>query len=105
MLATAVDAPKTKALKNGAKVAVSLISDSKASKVLLIRGTVRTDTVEGIGRQPPRREQRGGTGRTCQELCAHANDAHGLGCPVRNDSIRDVKGVPAWNKNACPASG
>ena len=48
VLATATDAPKTKALRTGAKVAVSIESDALAQKVLLIRGTVRTDTVDGI---------------------------------------------------------
>src|SRR4029077_14835939 len=28
-----------------------------------------------------------------------------LGCPVRNESTRDAKGVPSWNRNPCPASG
>jgi len=48
VLATAVDSPKTKALTDGAKVAVSIDSDANASEVLLIRGTVRTDTVQGV---------------------------------------------------------
>ena len=48
VLATATDAPKTKVLKNGSKVAVSIDPDSSPPKILLIRGTVRTDTVEGI---------------------------------------------------------
>ena len=48
VLATATDAPKTKVLKNGSKVAVSIEHDSSPPKILLIRGTVRTDTVEGI---------------------------------------------------------
>jgi len=42
---------------------------------------------------------------TGHQIRAHARDAYGLGCPVRNDSIRAVKGVPSWNRNACPASG
>lgn len=48
VLATPVDAPKTKVLKNGSKVAVSIDHDSPPPKILLIRGTVHTDTVEGI---------------------------------------------------------
>src|SRR5437763_9391995 len=48
VLATATDAPKTKVLKNGSKVAVSIDRDSSPPKILLIRGTVRIDTVEGI---------------------------------------------------------
>ena len=48
VMATATDAPKTKVLTNGAKVAVSIERDYAASKILLIRGTVRVDTVEGI---------------------------------------------------------
>ena len=48
VLATATDAPKTKVLKNGSKVAVSIDQDSSPPKILLIRGTVRVDTVEGI---------------------------------------------------------
>ena len=48
VLATATDAPKTRVLTDGSKVAVSIDLDFSASKTLLIRGTVRTDTVEGI---------------------------------------------------------
>ncbi len=48
VMATATDAPKTKVLKDGSKVAVSIDRDSWPPKVLLIRGTVRVDTVEGI---------------------------------------------------------
>ncbi len=48
VVATATDAPKTKVLTDGSKVAVSIDSDFAASKILLIRGTVRADTVEGI---------------------------------------------------------
>jgi pyridoxamine 5'-phosphate oxidase-like protein len=48
VLATATDAPKTKVLKPGSKVAVTIDSNSRPPKVLLIRGTVRVDTVEGI---------------------------------------------------------
>jgi hypothetical protein len=48
VMATAADAPKTKVLTSGSKVAVSIDRDFSASKILLIRGTVRADTVEGI---------------------------------------------------------
>jgi hypothetical protein len=48
VLATATDAPKTKVLRTGARVAVSIESDALAQKVLQIRGTVRTDTLDGI---------------------------------------------------------
>ncbi len=48
VLATAADAPKTKVLTNGSKVAVSIEHDSSPPKILQIRGTVHTDTVEGI---------------------------------------------------------
>jgi hypothetical protein len=48
VLATATDAPKTKVLRTGAKVAVSIDSDAFPPQVLLVRGTIRTDTVEGI---------------------------------------------------------
>jgi hypothetical protein len=48
VLGTFPDAPKMRALRNGAKVAVSIDSDTMPYKVLLIRGTVRIDTVDGI---------------------------------------------------------
>jgi hypothetical protein len=48
VLATATDAPKTKVLTNGSKVAVSIDHNSTPPKILSIRGTVRTDTVEGL---------------------------------------------------------
>ena len=48
VLATATDAPKTKVLKTGSKVALTIDSNAMPPKVLLIRGTVRIDTVEGI---------------------------------------------------------
>ena len=48
VMATAMDDPKTKVLTNGSKVAVSIDRDFLASNILLIRGTVRVDTVEGI---------------------------------------------------------
>ena len=48
VLATAPDSPKTKALKPGSRVAVTIDTDTRPPKILLIRGTVRVDTVEGI---------------------------------------------------------
>jgi hypothetical protein len=48
VMATAADAPKTKVLTNGSQVAVSIDRDFSASQILLIRGTVRANTVEGI---------------------------------------------------------
>jgi Pyridoxamine 5'-phosphate oxidase len=59
VMTTATDAPKTKVLTTGSKVAVSIEHDSSPPKILLIRGTVRTDTVEGIdpGRAAKIRQQ------------------------------------------------
>jgi hypothetical protein len=37
-----------KALRDGAKVALTIDSDTMPYDVLLVRGTIRTDTVEGI---------------------------------------------------------
>jgi Pyridoxamine 5'-phosphate oxidase len=48
VLGTTPDSPKTKVLKDGAKVAVTIDINSTMPKVLLIRGTVRTDTVDGV---------------------------------------------------------
>src|SRR6478672_8920528 len=48
VLGTPPDAPKTHALKTGDKVALTIDSDHMPYKVLLIRGTVRVDTVDGI---------------------------------------------------------
>ena len=48
VMATATDAPKTKVLTNGTKVAVSIEHDSSPPKILQIRGTVHTDIVEGL---------------------------------------------------------
>jgi hypothetical protein len=48
VLGTPPDAPKMKVLKDGTKVALTIDHERWPSKVLLIRGTVRTDTVEGI---------------------------------------------------------
>jgi hypothetical protein len=47
-LGTFPDAPKMQALEDGAKVAVSIDSDRMPYKVLLIRGVVRMNVVEGI---------------------------------------------------------
>jgi hypothetical protein len=48
VLVTPPDAPKMRVLKDGAKVALTIDSDRMPHKVLLIRGTIRTDTVEGV---------------------------------------------------------
>ncbi len=48
VLGTPPDAPKMKALHDGDKVALSIDSDSMPYKVLLIRGGIRTDVVDGI---------------------------------------------------------
>ncbi len=48
VLGTPPDAPKMKVLGDGTKVALTIDSDAMPYKVLLIRGTVRTDTVDGI---------------------------------------------------------
>ena len=48
VLGTPPDAPKMKALRDGAQVALTIDSDAMPYKVLLVRGSVRTDTVEGI---------------------------------------------------------
>jgi hypothetical protein len=48
VLATVPDAPKMKVLTDGARVALTIDSDAGVPKVLLVRGTVRVDTVEGI---------------------------------------------------------
>jgi hypothetical protein len=48
VLGTFPDAPKMQALRDGAKVALTIDSDTMPHKVLLVRGTVRLDTVEGI---------------------------------------------------------
>lgn len=53
VLGTPPDAPKTKALGNGTKVAVSIDTDTMPYNVLQIRGSVRTDVVDGI---PPEYE-------------------------------------------------
>jgi hypothetical protein len=48
VLGTFPDAPKMQALRDGAKVALTIDSDTMPHKVLLVRGTVRIDAVEGI---------------------------------------------------------
>jgi hypothetical protein len=48
VLGTQPDAPKTKALVDGTKVAVSIDTDTMPYNVLQIRGTVSTDVVDGI---------------------------------------------------------
>jgi Pyridoxamine 5'-phosphate oxidase len=48
VLGTPPDAPKTRALRDGVKVAVSIDTDTMPYNVLQIRGGVRTDTVDGI---------------------------------------------------------
>jgi len=48
VLGTPTDSPKMKALRDGSKVAVSIDTDSMPYHVLQIRGTVRTDVVEGV---------------------------------------------------------
>ena len=48
VLGTPPDAPKMKAIKDGSKVALTIDSDTMPYKVLLIRGTVRVDVVDGI---------------------------------------------------------
>jgi hypothetical protein len=48
VLGTPVDAPKMKALHNGDAVALTIDSDTMPYNVLLIRGAVRTDVVDGI---------------------------------------------------------
>ena len=42
------DAPKMKALQEGTRVALSIDSDRMPYKVLLLRGTIHIDTVEGV---------------------------------------------------------
>jgi hypothetical protein len=47
VLGTASDAPKMKVLRDGAKVALTIESET-ADKALLIRGTIRLDLVDGV---------------------------------------------------------
>src|SRR5438067_2262097 len=48
VLGTFPDAPKMKVLQDGAQVALTIDSDTMPHQVLLIRGAIRTDTVDGI---------------------------------------------------------
>jgi hypothetical protein len=48
VLGSPPDAPKLKALPDGTKVALTIEGDTFPYKVLLIRGSVRTATVDGI---------------------------------------------------------
>jgi hypothetical protein len=48
VLGTPEDAPKLKALHDGDAVALTIDSDTMPYKVLLVRGTVRLDVVDGI---------------------------------------------------------
>jgi hypothetical protein len=48
VLGTPMDAPKLKALRNGDAVALTIDSDTMPYQVLLIRGVVHTDVVDGI---------------------------------------------------------
>jgi len=48
VLGTPPDAPKMKVLKDGDQVALTIDSDGMPYKVLMIRGPIRTDTVDGI---------------------------------------------------------
>jgi hypothetical protein len=48
VLGTPTDAPKLKVLRDGAKVALTIDSDTMPYKVLLIRGPIRLDTVDGV---------------------------------------------------------
>jgi hypothetical protein len=48
VLGTPDDAPKMKALHDGDAVAVTIDSDTMPYKVLLVRGTIRVDIVDGI---------------------------------------------------------
>jgi hypothetical protein len=48
VVAGPLDAPKMKVLRDGAKVALTIDSDSMPYKVLLIRGFIHVDSVDGI---------------------------------------------------------
>ncbi len=48
VLGTFPNAPKMKALHDGSRVSLSIDGDTMPYKVLLMRGTVRTDIVDGI---------------------------------------------------------
>ncbi len=48
VLGTPPDAPKMAVLRDATKVALTIDSDAMPYKVLLVRGTIRTDIVDGI---------------------------------------------------------
>jgi hypothetical protein len=48
VLGTPTDAPKLKVLRDGTKVALTIDSDTMPYKVLMIRGPIRLDTVDGL---------------------------------------------------------
>lgn len=48
VLGTPPDAPKMKVLQDGDQVALTIDSDTRPYKVLLLRGAIRIDLVEGI---------------------------------------------------------
>lgn len=48
VLGTPPDAPKMQVLKDGARVALTIDSSTQPYKVLLVRGSVHIDTVDGI---------------------------------------------------------
>jgi hypothetical protein len=48
VLGTPPEAPKMKVLRDGDRVALTIDSDAMPYKVLLIRGSIRTDTVDGV---------------------------------------------------------
>jgi Pyridoxamine 5'-phosphate oxidase len=48
VLGTPPDAPKLKVLRDGAKVALTIDSNTMPYKALLIRGSIRLDTVDGV---------------------------------------------------------
>ena len=48
VLGTPPDAPKLQVLRDGAKVALTIDSDTMPHRVLLMRGAVHMDTVDGI---------------------------------------------------------
>ncbi len=55
-----LDAPKVQILKDGVKVAITIDSLSPATQVLLVRGTVRTETVEGLPAEYIKSVEKGG---------------------------------------------
>jgi hypothetical protein len=48
VIGTAVDSPKTRAIVTGSRVALSIEANENPPKVVMIRGSARVDTVEGI---------------------------------------------------------